>query len=70
MPAARKTFARILAINHSVEIAEVLAAVTFARPGAAELACIRECIFHAIGVAGMTGQKIQCARIGAAGAAP
>ena len=45
MSAARKTFARILAINHSVEIAEVLAAVTFARTGAAELARIRQCIF-------------------------
>ena len=64
--AAREALARVLAIDHAVEIGEIFGAVAFAGAGAAELAGIGERVLHALGRRRMAGEKVERARIGAA----
>ena len=64
-PAAREAFARVFAIDHAVEIGEIIGAVAFAGAGPCELPRIGSAFFTRSGVAGWRRQKIERARIGA-----
>ena len=66
VPAARETFARVLAIDQAVEDGEIFGAVALATAGAAELACIGERVLHALGRRRMAREEIDAARIRAA----
>src|SRR6478735_9002764 len=68
MPAARKAFTGIIAVNETVEVGEIFGAIALAGAGTGELARIRQRVFHAVRGRRMAGQKIKRTRIRPAGA--
>src|SRR4029077_14128455 len=67
MPAARKAFTGIIAVDETVEVGEIFGAIALAGAGTGELSRIRQRVLHAVRGRRMAGQKIKRTRIRPAG---